>query len=453
MISPAHAAEADWKAAFDRAILRWERASLAHSEATQNAQILEEKLKEQEKQATLLQARLASLDKQLSELSVPPPQSQAVSPEDEARLQQRQDELIATSLDRVVILTGKQGAIGAGFLSQQGEETRVYASAALVSANPEILVETLDGSKLPTSKDLSCPDGVDLACLHPTDATRLSRFEITAANEPPDVGDQVVIVIVNRETRKLSGIRGTIRGAGPDNWELDANLLPDMSGAPVLSLESGKVLGVVTPQVDGTTAEWAIGTRHQASRSFAARLDRIGKWQTLDLGRFAKEAEYVERINAKSRLAWAAHLLIEFEMAWRRIDVPARPLSTYPGKQEQEKYAEDLAKYKQEVREAQAHELKEPVSQFAKQHASQAAIQRAESWLADFRKTGDRLPSDDLETRLANLYRQLRTDLGEKDRDLSAHLTWYHSKQLQAALEWRREGLRVMAENGDRLGR
>ncbi len=176
MIPPVHAADPEWKVALDRATLRWQRASTAQTEASEQARVLEAKLKEQEQQAILLKARLAGLDKQLADLSFQLPEPEVVSPEKEAQFKQRTDELIASSADRLVILTGKDGIIGSGFVGQQEGETRVYASAPLVAANPGISVETLEGTKLPIGKDLSCPEGVGLACLQPTDPSQLPRF-------------------------------------------------------------------------------------------------------------------------------------------------------------------------------------------------------------------------------------------------------------------------------------
>lgn len=441
LISPAHATDPEWKVALDRANLRWQRASAEQTEARDEVTALEGRLKEKEQQAILLRARLASLNKQLADLSFQLPEPEVVSPEKEAHFKQRTDELVATSVKRVVILTGKNGIIGSGFVGQQEGATKVYASAPLIAANPGISAEALDGTKLPIGTDLSCPEGVDLACLQPTDPSQLSRFDLVAAAELPQVGDQVVIILVNRETRKLTGTRGKIRGIGPDTWELDVDFSPDMSDAPVLSLETGKVVGIVSPQVAGVSENWAVGTRHEAGRSFAARLDRVEKWQTHDIGRFVKEAEYVERINHKTRLAWAAHLLIGPEPP-PVLRNTRPPVGNERTPDEQKKFAEEMAK---------ARKMKEQVSRFAKQHAAEITIQRAQSWVADRSKPQQSGPGD-LQSRRANIYRQMRTDLEDKAGDISAQLSWYHSKQLQSALEWRREVVGVMAENSNRLG-
>ncbi|MDA0765636.1 MAG: hypothetical protein O3A87_03640 [Verrucomicrobia bacterium] len=177
----------------------------------------------------------------------------------------------------------------------------------------------------------------------------------------------------------------------------------------------------------GAAADWALGTRHEASRSFAARLDRIEKWPTTDLARFAKEASYIEGINAKTYIAWVAHMLLEFE-----LNPQPQPRS-------------------REERE-EIQELKKEVNEYAAEHASNQHIQRATSWLADYNKTKQLRRGDALDGRLASFYRLMRADLEFKERDLSAQFSWYHNNQYRTALAWRGEGLRIMAAKGDRVG-
>jgi len=151
------------------------------------------------------------------------------------------------------------------------------------------------------------------------------------------IGDQVVVILVDSETNEVKGIGGDIRGIGPDTWELNAELKPEMSGAPVLSLESGKVIGIVAPQVAGVSDDWAIGTRD----------------------RFTKEASYIQKINDKTRLAWLAHMLVEHNYSRkykRRFDLNEPQyeqddsLSPEEQKKRSDEHHKEMEEYRQKVR-------------------------------------------------------------------------------------------------------
>ena len=220
--------------------------------------------------------------------------------------------MIARSAEWMVILSGKDGSPGAAFLAPQDGKVRIFVSAQWLDKNPRPSVTKLDQSPLTVSEALVCPVGVDLVCLHPAAGT--SHFELADTTEKPVVGARVVVILVDPETKQVKGVGGAIRGIGPDTLELDANLTPEMTGAPVLALDSGRVIGVVAPQIAGVADDWAVGTRHEGSRNFATRIDRIQEWKTSDLARFANEATYIAGINRRTRIAWLAHMLVAIGM-------------------------------------------------------------------------------------------------------------------------------------------
>ena len=298
--------------------------------------------------------------------------------------------------------------------------------------------------------------GPTLSVCHPT-ATGLPYFELAGENEILEVGARVIVVVADTGTKEVTGVSGSIRGIGPDNFELDANLESHMSGAPVLDVNSGKVIGIVAPQVAGVAEEWAVGTRHQDSRNFAARLDQINVWKTSDRGRFAKEAAYIERINEKTRLAWLAHMLLEVEvdLAMMQRDAKGRP-SPVPGQTDegsQDRRVRFWASPRRNEEMDRLRKLKESLMNDAKKNASTPHLRAMINWINDFAVAKDDARRYELNARLPNIYRLIGTDLQKEETDLSAHLTEYHQQQYRKAMRWRSDGLGVILKHANSVGR
>lgn len=430
--------------------------------ADEKAAFLEDQLKAKEAQASALKTQLRELENQLWDLGpepersvpspapkpAPAPKPKPAPTEDDSIYEEEENRLIESCATRLVMLAGSNGPLGPGFFAQQEGVIRIYTSAAMISRVRHISVIGLDGTKHPINDKLSCPDGVHVAGLHPT-GTELPHFEFAAKTETPKVGDRVVVALVNPDTYKVTGIGGAIRGIGPDKWELDADLIPGMSGAPVLSLKSGKLIGIVTPQVAGVAADWALGTRHEESRSFAARLDHTEKWKSIDRIGFAKEAAHVERINERTRIAWAAHWLMErtsFRGVLTRPNPPTKPASPRnPSADANRIYQENYQAWENYKRKRDRWDR---VNELAKTHANNVHIRRAQSIISKVTKE-----DNNRETEIRNNYTSMRNDLKIRDHAASSQYTWHHTQLYKEAIEFREEALRVINIRANRFGR
>lgn len=426
------------------------------NKAEKKADLLEEQLKVKEAQASVLRSQLKDLEEQLEKLGpnpkktgpAPASKSQPAPTEDNSKYREEEDRLIKSCANRLVMLAEPDGPLGPGFFAQQEGATLIYTSASMISRVRHISVIGLDGTKHAISDKLTSPDGAHVAAVHPI-STDLPYFELAAKTEMPNVGDRVVVALVNPETYRITGIGGTIRGIGPDKWELDADLLPGMSGAPVLSLKSGKLIGIVTPQVAGVAADWALGTRHEESRSFAARLDRLGKWKSIDRISFAREAAHVERINERTRIAWAAHWLMERTTARGNLTRPKPPAKPTPPTNSNPKANRTYQEvYQQWETLRRKRDRFDRVNELAKIHSNNVHIRRAQSILSNFSK-GDK----NRETNIRNNYINMRNDLKIRDQAASSGYTWHHSQLYEDALAFREEALRVITIRADRFGK
>jgi flagellin-specific chaperone FliS len=435
-------------------------------------EILDEQSRVLEEHTNLLRERLAAMN---GGGDVPPtpgndPLADAdaegaeEAPRETGNHAQREDELISECAGRIAILQGKDGKTGTAFFVPQEGKSRIFASAPWVAGNGSFTLSDIYGNPIPFAQQYSAPVGFDLLGLHPV-KEELPAFDVAANNEIPAVGARILVVVVDAQSKGLAGVGGAIRGIGPDTLEIDAELTPEMSGAPILALDSGKVIGIVAEQVSGVANDWALGTRHEGSRNFAVRLDRIKDWETGDFARFAKEAAYVTKIQDKVRIASIAHLLLESER-WLTINPTSPRMQTLGSQMMQgetyEQYRERTKEMHENRRQASqgwANEhrrmtnQRQAASRDADKHASDPHIIRARAWIKELQVAGKLEPGGNLDRNLAFIYRTMLSDLTKREPDPSAHLGSYHRKQYRSVVANRDEGIKILTAEANRLGR
>lgn len=432
--------------------------------------ILDEQSQVQEAHIRLLHARLTAMNGGVSPISLPDgPLADAdaegghESPEQTGDHQQREDDLISECADRIAILQAKDGKTGTAFFVPHEGKTRVFASAPWVAENGNFSLSDIYGNAIAFGHECSSPVGLDLLGLHP-EKEGLPSFELAAPNEIPAVGSRILVVVVDAESKGLAGVGGAIRGIGPDTLEIDAELTPEMSGAPILALDTGKVIGIVADQITGVADDWALGTRHEGSRNFAVRLDRIGEWETGDLTRFAKEAAFIGKIQKKSSIALIAHRMLESER-WFKINKtgpmeqmmrpPRMQGESYEDYQERTKdfignsrQANESWKQEQGRMSRQSH----AAIKDAEKHPTNPHIVRAKAWCKELGAAGKLEPGGSLDRNLTFIYRNILTDLSEREPDPSAHLSSYHKRLYRSVIANRDEGIKTLTAEANRLG-
>ncbi|MGL4400912.1 MAG: hypothetical protein ACRCXD_13660 [Luteolibacter sp.] len=461
--------------------MTWDEAMDAISEKRRalsaEEQTIQEQLKTIEAQVKIQDEHIALLNGQLAALSGSATATQPMPNATENKVasastapslnhQPREDQLIAQSLQKILVIEGKAGKPSGAFLAPHDGKILLFASAHWLDENPRPTVTQQSKSPLALGEELTCPAGVDLVCLHPA-ANDLPHFEWAEPAEKPAVGARVVVISLDPSTKLPRGIGGSIRGIGPDTMELDAELTPEMTGAPVLSLDSGKIIGIVAPQIAGVQDEWAIGTRHEGSRNFATRIDRIQEWKPSDLGRYAKEAAYIQAINQRTRIAWLAHMLVvgrthtqeksrkyfEDSSAQRRPQQRDGESSEEFIQRRKREAEESYKKVEEERKESlRLGKIFREIKAEALKHADNPHIARVNSWIKDSWDAHDATKRADEKIRLANIYRTMLADISKQEPDLSAHMTPYHLQQYRAAKEIRSQGIRIIGQNADRVG-
>ncbi|MGL4400911.1 MAG: trypsin-like peptidase domain-containing protein [Luteolibacter sp.] len=218
---------------------------------------------------------------------------------------------IAGVTPRIVIIEGDKGN-GTGFLCRSGNEVWVYTAAHVLSGNRTITVRDNTGRTYRDFEFLECAEGVDLVRLKPKD-TGLEGLELVLPDEAPKVGEVIVAIGNSLGAGSLTGEPGNIMSVQDDMWEVNAEIIPGNSGGPVISYESGKVVGIVTHLTINRdrdpSAPVAVDRKTEVKR-FAARLDKNWEWRRMPVARFVKEWEHIEAMDKASSIAWASAYLM-----------------------------------------------------------------------------------------------------------------------------------------------
>lgn len=219
-------------------------------------------------------------------------------------------EFIAEVTPRIVLIEGDKGS-GTGFLCRSGDEVWVYTAAHVLSGNRTIVVRDNTGRTYRDFEFLECAEGVDLVRLKPKDAG-LQGLELVSPDQAPKVGEIIVAIGNSLGAGSLSSESGHIMSVRKDMWEVDAEIIPGNSGGPVISFESGKVVGIVTHLTiaRGRGQLSSVQAGKTEVKRFAARLDKKWEWRRMPVSRFVKEWQHIDAMNRESSIAWASVYLM-----------------------------------------------------------------------------------------------------------------------------------------------
>ena len=121
----------------------------------------------------------------------------------------------------------------------------VYTAAHVLSGNRTIAVRDNTGRTYRDFEFIECAEGVDLSA----SSRRTPAWKDSICPPPdsaPKIGEIIVAIGNSLGAGSLSGEPGHILSVQEDMWEVDAEIIPGNSGGPVISLESGDVVGIVT---------------------------------------------------------------------------------------------------------------------------------------------------------------------------------------------------------------
>jgi S1-C subfamily serine protease len=308
----------------------------------------------------------------------------------------------------IVIIEGDKGN-GTGFLCRSEGEVWVYTAAHVLSGNRTIAVRDNTGRTFRDFDFIECAEGVDLVRLKPKD-TGLEALDLAPPDSAPKVGEIIVAIGNSLGAGSLTGEPGRIMSVQDDMWEVDAEIIPGNSGGPVISLESGNVVGIVTHLTIQRARDQytSVKTEKAEVKRFAARLDRKWEWRRMPVSRFVREWEHIEAMDRESSIAWASiYLMHTGPVARRRSQDTIDP--------EQVKLAEAiLARDRQHIQ-----------------------AQRVDEWLKRYRTAGSVRHNELIEEGNQIIGRNLDEIRLKANAPKSADFSWYHRQSYEAEVSWR----------------
>lgn len=201
----------------------------------------------------------------------------------------------------VVLIKGKSGAAGSGFVLNQKGRKFFTSNAHVLAGVRAPTFTTLDQTPLKLK-----PGTALVAVGH--DILMYEVLESGSGIPGPDtfagtvaINDPIAVCGNTGGSDVITLIKGKVLGIGPDRIEISAEIERGNSGSPILHLPSGKVIGVATY----VTRE-EVFSGEKKIRRFGYRLDTVKQWQPVDWARFYAEADKLEKIeNVTGELAHA----------------------------------------------------------------------------------------------------------------------------------------------------
>lgn len=194
----------------------------------------------------------------------------------------------------LLVVTSKEGS-GSGFVAKLGELEYLITNAHVIAGASRLDMKLLSGEALAPGKGRLAV-GHDVATFETTSAP-MSLEVSTQVGRDVSIGDEVVIYGNSQGASVVTELRGTVKGIGPNEVEVDAPFVPGNSGSPIIHLKTGKVIGIASYIRTQKADELSKDSGINEVRRFGYRLDTITQWQDLDWAVFQREAALVHGVE------------------------------------------------------------------------------------------------------------------------------------------------------------
>jgi hypothetical protein len=214
-------------------------------------------------------------------------------------------EVTENAMDAVAIITTNVGS-GTGFLAHDLGNTYLYTNQHVISDIMTVKVTDSMG------------DPIQLGSLEISNSQDVARFRVSkrpALLITDNVqGNERVVVLGNSEGAGVITVgKGTVKGVGPSEIEVDADFVPGNSGGPVVNVEK-EVVGIATYVTKGDQVpDWVSkDTRYSKPRRFTIRPSRIDDWRLVSREEYAKQVGYLNRaLELFNQAYWTFQMLDE----------------------------------------------------------------------------------------------------------------------------------------------
>lgn len=180
----------------------------------------------------------------------------------------------------------------------------------LMQQMPLPTIRNRDGTILKVGTEMLVSRTRDIVLL-PVE-TGIEPLELS--HEPPSRDEEVLIVANPEAAGVLHLLKGRVQAVGPDNLEIGVQggkLVPGMSGSPIVSAKSGKVLGLVTYSMvmaefdpEKVLADRLAGRSSDdfssSIRDFGYRIDNAVDYDKISWSRFCREIGIIYALKERT---------------------------------------------------------------------------------------------------------------------------------------------------------
>jgi hypothetical protein len=209
---------------------------------------------------------------------------------------------------KTVVTIKGDNAQGTGFFMRSPDGTFVVTHLHLLAGNPNIKLSTSSGAAI-TVVGLKGAADRDIALFAIQDNQFTYLPAPTDAPNSVQAGDQLIIPDVGAPSDILIGKPGRVMGTNAERIDFDNPIGRGDTGAPVIHVKSGTVLGLVTDEKkvdvsDRLAKVWPANPPPGSSTIipyFGLRLGGVQTWETYDAGRFLDESVFLRQFHENTR--------------------------------------------------------------------------------------------------------------------------------------------------------
>lgn len=203
----------------------------------------------------------------------------------------------------IIIVEGDKGR-ATGFMTKIKNVDFVVTNLHVLGSNKTIALKTMNGETLPFTT-IHGAIGRDIALIRiaKTEGSLKLAENVMASAK---IGQNVVVAGNKAGGGVATEITGKIKGIGPDRIEIDATFESGNSGSPIISQETGEIIGVATyTQIKPVNFDyWDRSAKpsisHWETRWFGYRLDGPVQWQAISLEKWQIQGKRIDALNTLS---------------------------------------------------------------------------------------------------------------------------------------------------------
>jgi len=198
--------------------------------------------------------------------------------------------------DSLVIVVGEK-TTGSGFIAEFAGKKSIITNIHVLIGNKKLQFLDCNNHELDFSAVRFAEDR-DIAVIELSDECKAPALPLEKDMSKYAVTDKVVVTGNSQGAGSVTRLEGDFKGLGPKVVEVTATFVHGNSGSPIISLKSGKVIGVATFAVKADEDWVNKGSGFENVRRFGTRIDNLTpeSMKVLDISLYQKDMKILDDI-------------------------------------------------------------------------------------------------------------------------------------------------------------